>query len=95
MRFRHRLYPYCNQDESVRSIENERFLRRDVSRLELRDRIQVSGDHKREVRRHEDGGLFFILIYNSLEGLILNEFVCKQRRQADILGIKSKNKVEK
>ena len=66
VRFRHRLYPYCNQDESVRSIENERFLRRDVSRLELRDRIQVSGDHKREVRRHEDGGLFFILIYNSL-----------------------------
>ena len=34
--------------------------------MELRDRIQVSGDHKREVRRHEDGGLFFILIYNSL-----------------------------
>ena len=66
VRFRHRLYPYCNQDESVRSIENERFLRRDVSRLELRDRIQVSGDHKREVRRHEDGGFFFILIYNSL-----------------------------
>ena len=66
--------------------------------MELRDRIQVSGDHKREVRRHEDGGLFlylFIIVYNRLEGLILNEFVCKQRRKADILGIKSKNKVEK
>ncbi len=37
----------------------------------------------------------FIIVYNRLEGLILNEFVCMQRRQADILGIKSKNKVEK
>lgn len=37
----------------------------------------------------------FIIVYNRLEGLILNEFVCKQRRQSDILGIKSKNKVEK
>lgn len=37
----------------------------------------------------------FIIVYNRFEGLILNEFVCKQMRQADILGIKSKNKVEK
>lgn len=37
----------------------------------------------------------FIIVYNRLEGLFLKEFVYKQKRQEDIWGIKSKNKVEK
>lgn len=56
-----------------------------------------------EIIKEKSGGMkteayflyLFIIVYNRLEGLILNEFVCMQRRQADILGIKSKNKVEK
>ena len=56
-----------------------------------------------EIIKEKSGGMkteayflyLFIIVYNRLEGLILNEFVCKQRRQADILRIKSKNKVEK